>query len=441
MNAPNVLLVTHVHSEHIGAVSDHIKAILATPGMNIFKVDCSSAEYIDLNCFDVVLLHYSLVIASESYISARLRGKLGQYEGLTILFIQDEYRWINATAEAMRELKVDVVFSLVEKESVRKVYHHPFLEHVQFEYTLTGFVPEHLADFRTPKYEDRPIDIGYRARKLPGWYGRHAEQKYRIADRMLADTKPAGLVLDVATDEASRIYGDAWVRFIANCKAVLGTESGASVCDFTGEIQRLVEQHVARNPSVTDDELRRLYFEDVDGKITMPVVSPRVFEAAALRTLMIMYPGHYSGVLTAGKHYVVLEPDHSNIDEVLAILKSPERAATYIEAAYQDIVRSGRWSYKAFAEHIARVIRQHVPDGKAARVPYIQLRWHMMLAHVRGSPKALILRAAPKANKMAARISDGVNAMPAPIRNLLHPVLGFVWNRGMMIAKAILRRA
>ena len=45
-------------------------------------------------------------------------------------------------------------------------------------------------------------------------------------------------------------------------------------------------------------------FEDVpshlleeDGKIDLQVISPRCFEAASLGTVMILYPGDYSGIL------------------------------------------------------------------------------------------------------------------------------------------------
>ena len=40
-------------------------------------------------------------------------------------------------------------------------------------------------------------------------------------------------VLDLSYEEHDRIYGRAWLKFICSCKTMLGTESGASVFDFT----------------------------------------------------------------------------------------------------------------------------------------------------------------------------------------------------------------
>src|SRR3546814_45985 len=159
------------------------------------------------------------------------------------------------------------------------------------------------------------------ARKLPAWLGSHGQEKWLIAERFATDAWRFGLTTDISCREADRIYGAKWTDFLMNCKAVLGTESGSGVCDFTGEIQARVEEHVARDPDVPFEVLRELYFKSEDGRLMMNVISPRCFEAAALRTLMILYEGRYSGRLIPWRHYVPLKRDHSNMDEVVAVLR------------------------------------------------------------------------------------------------------------------------
>src|SRR5580765_5234094 len=100
----NILLIVHEQSEHIGTISSHIRAIESCHPHDVVKIDCKYAEHVKFSLFDVVILHYSLVIAYPSYISPRLAEKLQKFSGLTILFIQDEYRWIDRTAAAMRNL-------------------------------------------------------------------------------------------------------------------------------------------------------------------------------------------------------------------------------------------------------------------------------------------------------------------------------------------------
>jgi hypothetical protein len=185
------------------------------------------------------------------------------------------------------------------------------------------------------------------------------------------------LALDISTREEDRIYGRRWIRFLSMAKACLGTESGASVLDYTGEIQRKTEAYLAKYPDTEFEELRRLFFEEADGRVVMNVISPRCFEAAALRTLMVMYPGEYGGILEPNRHYAVLRPDHSNIEEIVDIIRTPRLAEPIIKRAYVEIAQSGRWSFDALTRHFDDVIseegglvRTRVVVGLASRVAF-----------------------------------------------------------------------
>lgn len=364
MSELNVLLIVNTGFEGIGTVRQHVDALMRAGCRSIVKIDVAAAYRIDFSAFDAVVLHWTVVIASRRRLLPQLREKIALFRGLKILFIQDEYRWIDATAESIRELGIGVVFSLVQPDVVRQVYRHPFLSRVRFEYTLTGFVSDELVGRSVPAYEDRRLDVVYRARRLTAWHGSHTLQKWQIADAFLADAQRFGLSVDISTRENDRIYGDQWFDFLANARACLGTESGASVLDYTGEIQRNVEAHLARSPQSTFEELRDLYFKDNDGKVVMNVISPRCFEAAALRSLMIMYPGDYGGILEPGRHYVVLERDHSNIEEVVRVLRTPSQAKEIIDRAYREIAASGRWNFQSLTTHFERVLTE---EGRVIR--------------------------------------------------------------------------
>lgn len=384
----NVLLIVHTAAERAGTTREHVQALMRSTEHHVVKIDNAVAHIVNFADFDVIALHYSLVIAHAAYLSDRVREKIARFRGLKILFIQDEYRWIDATAAAIRDLGIGVVFSLIDPKTVRRVYHHPFLADVRFEHTLTGFVSPQLVEARVPAYPDRPIDVGYRARKLVSWVGSHALQKWQIAEAFVADARRFGLALDISTREEDRIYGRRWVHFLSQCKASLGTESGASVLDYTDEIRRNVEAYLGRHPGAGFDELRTRFFADIDGRVMMNVISPRCFEAAALRTLMIMYPGEYGGILEPGRHYLVLEPDHSNIEEVVATLRSPARAATIIERAYHEIACCDDYGFAALGRHFDRVVgeRGHVA-GLIDRPPH--LAWH---ARLRGGAAGIASR-------------------------------------------------
>ncbi len=104
------------------------------------------------------------------------------------------------------------------------------------------------------------------------------------------------------------------------------SRAGPSVFDFDGAVAARTESFaalverphpipaLARKPSY--EMLRDRFFAGREDQIDIAQISPRVFEAIALRTLVIAYPGRYSGVLEPWRHYVPLDKDHGNMAQV-----------------------------------------------------------------------------------------------------------------------------
>ncbi|MBL8673216.1 MAG: glycosyltransferase family 1 protein, partial [Alphaproteobacteria bacterium] len=283
-------------------------------------------------------------------------ARLAAFGGPKLLFIQDEYRWVDRTAEAIRDLGISVVFTLLDPGIVRRVYRHPWLDGVRFEHTLAGFVPPGLVGRSVPDFAARPIDVSYRARRLPAWLGAFGQEKWRIGERFARDALAHGLRCDISSAEGDRLYGEKWLSLLARSKAVLGTESGASFIDFTGEVAEAADRYAAANPGAGFEEIAARFLEGRDGDIVIKVISPRCFEAAALRTLMILYPGNYSGVLEAGRHYVQLRHDHANMAEVVALLRDRDRAQKIIDQAYREVACAEQWQSAALTRHFDAVL-------------------------------------------------------------------------------------
>ncbi len=358
----NILLLCAEAARHTGTVADHLTAFEKFSRHNVVVLDSFIAGEISINLdlFDVVVFHYSMVISMPSYLSKGMAKRLAEFKGVKILFIQDEYRWVDRTSTAIRKLGISVIFTVANKQAIRPIYRDPYFDTVRFEQTLTGFVPEQLLSRKVPAYEDRELDIAYRARKLPGWCGSFAQQKWLIGARVEKQSKKYGLKTDIAMSEKSRIYGEAWIDFISNAKATLGTASGASFVDYTGEVMSAIDKFEAKNPDISFEEVKERFLNGQDGDVVIDVISPRVFEAAALRTLMILYPGEYSNVIQPGHHFVELKPDHSNMDEVVSVLRDPVRAGEIIQRSYEEIACSGKWSFKTFIGHFDRVLDEEV---------------------------------------------------------------------------------
>ena len=365
----NVLLLCDIPPRIAATVRDHIEALEGLSGHRWYRVpilgDIPSS--LNLDRFDVVVVHYTLVACNDVYLSTRTRVRLGNCRALKAVFIQDEYRHVNASTAAMREIGVNVLFTCVPVNEIPKVYSEDALPGVRKVNVLTGYVPKGLLKRPVLAPSKRAFLVGYRSRRLPFWLGTLGEEKYTIGTRFLADAgRFPSLACDISLGEEDRLYGNRWIKFLLRCRGVLGVESGANVFDFTGELERAVEHAVRRNPALGFEEISRRYLSDIDGRIKLNQISPRCYEAAALRTVMVMYPGEYSGRLKAWRHYIPLAKDHSNMDEVVAALGDGSLIDEMTERAYSEVALAPENGYASFVENVDKHLARSFNPSMAA---------------------------------------------------------------------------
>ena len=355
-----VLLLCDYHHKVASTVRDHIESFDRYSSYRYHRLSKLGdiPGSINLSRFDAVFVHYSLVACMDQYLSPVSRERIAQFRGLKCIYIQDEYRFVEQSIEAMRKLGVDVLFTCVPEEEIEKVYPEAKLPNVRKINVLTGYVPEALVskepDFG--KLASRPIDVGYRGRSVPAWLGELGQEKWRIGVRFRDESVGYGLKCDISFREEDRLYGSAWTKFLASCKATLGTESGSSVFDLTGEVQKAVDADLMREPTLDFYTLQQRHFQHLEGRIKLAQISPRCFECAALGTVMILYEGAYSGRLVPGRHYIPLRKDHSNMAEVVETLRDAERMSTLAENAFREVALAPQNSYRHFVKFTDRVM-------------------------------------------------------------------------------------
>ena len=247
----------------------------------------------DLSSFDAILLFWSYYWV-EADLPAVVMETIRRSRALKILMLQDEYRRVQQSNRIMNRFGVNVMLTNVPPQNHQLYYpseNIPSLLHV--ETVLTGYVPDYLHRDLPSGWNQRPITIGYRSRHVPFALGDLGQEKTWIADRFRAICDKEGLTYDISVREEDRIYGQVWLDFLSRCRFSLGTESGASVTDFDGRIDRGCAEYVARNPNATYEEVKRAVFADLDWQCTLATISPRVFEAAALGSVLILHEGDY----------------------------------------------------------------------------------------------------------------------------------------------------
>ncbi len=352
-------------------ISEHLDSIAALPGWRVWELSMLGdiPNSVSLERFDAVGIHYTLHLSDPTnhFLSNASINKLSEYDGLKCIWLHDEYRRVDAVAHILKKIDVDVIFSLAEGRTLLSLYPKTLLPHTRLETVLAGYVAPHWLKSRAIPLSQRPLDVGYRARRPPYWLGALGQEKIFIGEGFAAHPLSMSLALDISVEEQDRLYGETWVDFLGQCKAVLLVESGASVIDFSGEIETAVEQACADDKSLSFENVSRRFLTDIDGRYVINPISPRVFEAAAARAVMIAFEGEYSGIMHPWKHYIPLKKDFSNMVEVVAALQDNKILEKISETAYQDLAADPLYSYKEFAARCAGVLTEEVLKRKRTR--------------------------------------------------------------------------
>jgi hypothetical protein len=348
----NVLILCdyHLPGSNANALADHINSFQKHSRHNIFVLSNVGDLPADFNLegFDVLVIHYSIVVIGMSYLSEYAKDRIANYKGLKVQYIQDEYREINRFQIEIDRLGIDLLFTCVPQQLWKYTYPDYILPWLMLRPTLTGYVPEALLQLTVKPIAERAMDVFYRGRQAPYWIGSTILEKYEIAQKFGRLARSTELVVDLASEEGGRIYGDAWIQRLGNAKCTLGVESAASLLDFTGGIQRRTEAYMRQHPKATFAEVEAAAFPGIDNRFNTSQISPRCFEAAAMRTCMVLYEGAYSGILEPGRHYLPLKKDFSNFHEICATIRKPTRLQEISDCAFQEVALNPRYSYKQF---------------------------------------------------------------------------------------------
>ena len=346
----NILVLYDKFSTYTNAVFDHLAALADySEHQHHYAHAMAGLKTIPLEAFDCLVIHYSVRVAWGN-ISAKDQKRLRNFSGKKVLFVQDEYDCTNTTSAFIEYCQLDLVFTCVPQKHISKVYPPERFCRTRFVTNLTGYVTGKHSEGLAEEGE-RSIDIGYRGRELPFWYGDLGQEKKRIADGVLELAASSGLKLDISSQDSARIYGDEWPIFLKSCKATLGTESGCNIFDYDGGLKERVRDYLKEKPQASYNEVKRDVLKiDVEPKI-MNQVSPRLFEAVEYGTVLILFEGEYSDIFDPWRHYIPLKKDFSNFEEVINTLRNPARLRAIAEQAYRDIYLSGEYSFERFVKY------------------------------------------------------------------------------------------
>lgn len=387
-----ILIYNHPVYQNANTIMDHVNSIKSYSKwpIRLVNTELGMPKAIIRQNWDVIILHYSLFGTKNYCLSNQyLRFILNNKKAMKIAFFQDEYQHCRIRFDFINRYEINHIFTLFEKSEHHKTY-MKFCPNVKLHATMTGYVSDTLINIgltKTKHPSTRTVDIGYRARKLPFYMGVGAQEKFDIAERFKKVANDSGLYADIETDENRRINGDGWFEFLSNCKFVIGVEAGVSVVDIDDVVYKEYQRMVKNSPDTTFSEFYNNVLKPYEDKILYRQVSPRLFEAAALKVTQILMEGDYNGVIEPYIHYIPLRKNFQNIDEVISLMGDSDYCSKIADQTYQELIASGKYHYRVLSEQIDAIISGEVSGSNTSNnvidVTYQYPVWTTLFAYLK----------------------------------------------------------
>jgi len=344
---------------------DYLLALKKFTDYEVHYVHCAldARMTFDFNEYDVLFHNYCGRLCFEGYVSPDYERAVANFRGLKIIAVQDDYDRTATFHRALRRMGFHVLLTCIQREFWPLAYPASELPGVHIIQGLTGYMPEKLLENRPAilPLDQRLVPIAYRGRDIGAKYGRLGYDKFFLGQQMIQLCEERGLPHDIAMDDASRLYGDAWFEFLGSSRTMLGSESGSNAFDYDGDLEAALaafEREHGRKPSYQDV---RDILDPLEAPFNVGQISPRAFECAVMMTPMILFKGSYSGAMEPDVHYISLEKDFSNADAILSRLDDLDYLQGFADRAFARLVSSGQYGYQTLAHQLRDTIEEQYP--------------------------------------------------------------------------------
>ena len=261
--------------------------------------------------YDAVFLFHS-VFSNANYVSPGLEDEIRRAGPPIVQFAGNEYKLMPEKMAFARRLGIALFVSQIAREPVLDLYRRHLGCKVMFVPNAT-FDPDLFAGAKSA--DMREIDIGYRA--FEGVFYLGHDDRTRIAAIVSSAAERCGLRLDVSLDPAKRFTEADWRSFLGDCRGQLGTEAGTDFFNLDDGLRHAVNAYCEAHPTAQFTDVAAKFFNSDRPKFSGRTISSRHIEAAAARSVQLLFPGEYAGVFEAGTHYIPLARDGSDVDDAL----------------------------------------------------------------------------------------------------------------------------
>lgn len=388
-----LLLLHALYTSDYSYYLDWRDAFCAAPWATTNEVDlarpgAANAVRRQIREHDVVVLLHSLTADDLRWIRPLERELRDRGAARLGVFVGNEYNaprthlGMGERIAFLERVRPDVIASQLLPETAAWLY-------AEVPGAMTVSIPHALNPRRfRPGLPDaeRRIDIGGRSASYAPLMG--DLDRYRIY-RRFADEPPPGFSVDVQIGR--RFSAEEWANYLGLCRGTVATEAGGDFLErddrtanaaldwlarrfptlllfgaekrirpgwwqrrATTVFQWITARLIERGHPRSEDLVARAEFAQLQARffhtpnpLSGKAISSRHFDAVGTRTCQILFPGRYSDILEPDRHYLRLERDFSNLDEVLERFRDP--------AVRRDLTREAEAHVLARHTHAHRV--------------------------------------------------------------------------------------
>jgi len=281
---------------------------------------------------DVVVLLHS-VFSNTNLVSPRLLAALAHARAPKAYFIGNESKLLPEKMATAEGAAVRLLVTMKSNPRVHELYAQRLGCRVA---TIPSGGVDTTVFFPARPLAERDLDLGFRGAYEPLYFGHRDREEITNHFRDRADAY--GLRVDLSLAAADRLDRAGWAAFLNRCRGQLGTEAGTDYFELTDELRNEVNAYCALHPDATLDDLRPLFFDSRE-PVPARAITGRHAEAAATKTVQVLFRGEYTGFFEPDVHYLALDRDFGNVAEVVERLKDDAECAQVADAAY-DVAMS-----------------------------------------------------------------------------------------------------
>ena len=223
---------------------------------------------------------------------------------------------------------------------------------------------------------ERSIDLGVRTARYTAYLGDN--ERNALMEFFQQKQNIGGLTVDISTTE--RFARDDWAQFLNRCRGTVSNEAGSWYLERDDATVNTIREHVLKkerarggiviaadsrwrrlghrlpwwarsilrramrrgplrheaafNEDVSFEEIQELFFATRERTpVYSKCISSRHFDAIGTRTCQLLLRGRFNDILVADEHYMALDADLSNVQEVLRRFADPSERAIVANAA------------------------------------------------------------------------------------------------------------